>query len=454
MRRYRKQTVGLLLALVLSATGSGTAMADVIIVGQSREQTETVGPGVGRAPGSQDGSGMPTSQGGDMPGTQDGGTAGSPQTAVYPAVPVEPAAGAVAGAVTVNADYGENGEILRMGLVLNNIKGTITYGVHVNPDIFLPWQADGGIAGGTENSTHVDAVQIALTGEAEKLYDVYYRGTSAIAGQHGWAGSEQLMGTVGRGDCLTSLEVVLVPKGAGMPGSYEGRFYSNHSESIRVQSSGSTYANGYTGWVDHDNARYYFLNGQAVTGWQYIDGLKFFFNDSGALIMDVDAFIGKQDSYIIKVNKLMNCATVYAKDGENGYIIPVKSMLTSTGDDTPVGTFRTPEKYRWRFMINDTWTQYATRINKGVLFHSITYSATNEKALITDGYNKLGVTRSHGCIRLTAANAKWVYDNCKLGTAVTVYNDPLVPGPFFKPYQKWIPAYQTWDPTDPACAGL
>lgn len=49
----------------------------------------------------------------------------------------------------------------------------------------------------------------------------------------------------------------------------------------------------------------------------------------GRLVQDVDSLIGKQSDYLLKVNKTLNCLTVYAKDGNNGYIIPVKAMLTS-----------------------------------------------------------------------------------------------------------------------------
>lgn len=448
MRRYGKQMIALTMALAMTAAGSGLVYADTIEAGVTR-QTQTGGPGATSSAVVQTGSveAQNVAPGGSSQVTQ---TQDVNMSVISTAETVTPAAGTV----TVNAEYGQNGEILRYALNLNGVNGTITYGAHVNTADYLPWQADGSMIGGTEDSTHVEAIQVALTGEAGKLYDVYYRGVSAIAGQHGWACNEELMGTIDRGDYLKSIEVVLVPKGAGAPGSYQGRFYSNHSEYITISSDGSTYANGYTGWVDHDRARYYFLNGQALTGWQYVDGLKYFFNDSGAMIMDVSDMIGKQDSYVIKVNKELNCATVYAKDGDNGYIIPVKAMLTSVGDDTPLGTFYTPEKYRWRLMVNDTYTQYATRITEGFLFHSITYEKTNEKTLLTNGYNRLGVTRSLGCVRLNAGNAKWVYDNCKLGTEVIVYEDAQTPSPFFKPYQKWIPADQTWDPTDPNCADL
>lgn len=480
MIKQRTRFISLALAFFLSATWSGAAFAETLIVGQSSQEVSVGGPGAAVSEAEQTSetaaedssqSAMPFidpnaavqtlspwESGGGSSSQEQQDTGELPQLAPIlgdgslPTVIAQPAQNAVENAVAINADYGDNGEILRLSMNLNGIPGTITYGVYVNNGGFLPWQGDGGIAGGTEGSTHLEAIQIAITGEAGKVYDVWYRGTSANAGQHGWACNEELMGTIGRGDYLKNLEVVLVPKGLSA-GDATGRFYSNHSEYIRISSEGSTYAGGYTGWADHDNARYYFVDGQAVTGWQYIDGLKYYFNESGAMVMDLRDMVGAQDSYIIKVNKELNCATIYAPDGENGYIIPIRAMLTSTGDDTPIGTFYTPEKYRWRFMINDTWTQYATRINGGVLFHSITYASPNEWDLITDGYNKLGVTRSHGCVRLTAENAKWVYENCKLGTAVVVYNDPSVPSPFFKPYQKWIPADQKWDPTDPACAG-
>lgn len=492
MRKYAKKALTLTLASVMAVNVIGSAMGAVITAGESRtEAADEGGPGssgggsstetvqAGQAPSEQQTPEQQTpaqpetqaSTQGSQSQTQAGGSgaagpgvgpaAGQSQTGTgqisYQPEDTAVPSGVIQDGITVDKVYGMNGQIQSVSMKLNNVSGAISYGVYVNNGGYLPWRGDGELAGGTEDSTHIEAIQVAITGEAAKLYNVYYRGVSAGMGQHGWACNEELMGTMGRGDHLTNIEVYLVPKENGAPGSYEGRFYSNFSEYLNVSDNGSTCLNadgtGYTGWVDHDRARYYFVDGHAVTGWQYIDGLKFYFTERGALVMDVDPLIGKQDSYQLKVNKELNCLTVYAKDGDNGYILPVKSMLTSVGDDTPVGTFRTPEKYRWRFMVNGTYTQYATRITAGFLFHSITYETTNENTLITQGYNMLGVTRSLGCVRLNAWNAKWVYDNCKIGTEVVIYNDGTTPGPFFKPYQVWIPADQTYDPTDPKFLG-
>ena len=71
-------------------------------------------------------------------------------------------------------------------------------------------------------------------------------------------------------------------------------------------------------------------------------------------------------------------------------------------------------------------------------------------SLNVGAYNRLGTMASHGCVRMTAGDCKWIYDNCKVGTKVEIYNSKKNPGPFDKPKAKKLSASQTWDPTDPA----
>ena len=69
---------------------------------------------------------------------------------------------------------------------------------------------------------------------------------------------------------------------------------------------------------------------------------------------------------------------------------------------------------------------------------------------IRDRYNQLGTVCSHGCVRLTVADAKWIYDNCPLGTTVSIYNASSLPVP--KPSAPWLDISSPnrgWDPTDP-----
>ena len=357
--------------------------------------------------------------------------------------------------VGVNYLYNAEGDISAFAMDLKNFEGIggVSYRAYTNTGGYLWWYHDGIQTGVVGSGSWVEAIQIQLSGQAEKMYDVYYSVTSSGQGKMGYAKNGEVAGTVDIGEKILSIEVVLVPKGSAGPQSAAPRYKSAASGRLSVAENATVMFNEdgsvYKGWLSDDFVRYYFENGYAKTGWQYIDGYKFYFDSCGRLVQDVDSLIGKQSDYLLKVNKTLNCLTVYAKDGNNGYIIPVKAMLTSVGDDTPIGTFKTPEKYRWRLMVNDTYTQYATRITQGFLFHSITYATPNENNLLTVGYNGLGVSRSLGCVRLNCRNSKWVYDNCHLGTTVQVYEDANVASPFDKPELVPISDQQTWDPTDP-----
>ena len=207
-----------------------------------------------------------------------------------------------------------------------------------------------------------------------------------------------------------------------------------------------------TGWITENGQRYYLNpanNGARATGWEYVDGYKLYFNNDGQLVQDVDYLIGHQDSYFIKVYKWSNYLIVFAKDGNNGYTIPVKAMITSCGNGTPTGDYWTPSKFRWLTMVGGSKAQWCTQISGDYLFHSVPYRIADNSTLYTDlMYNFLGTTQSMGCIRLRSGDAKWIYDNCSLGTHVNI--DPNVNnGPFDKPGFEPLPSWHTWDPTDP-----
>lgn len=157
------------------------------------------------------------------------------------------------------------------------------------------------------------------------------------------------------------------------------------------------------------------------------------------------------DEYSITVNKATNCVTVYQKDSK-GEHIPVKAMICSVGRNnaTPAGSFKTKEKYAWRALFGNVYGQYATRIHGDILFHSVYYKTTDPATLKTEEYNNLGTSASAGCVRLTAADAKWIYDNCKIGTQVNIVDsgtDPLPRPNAIKLGQNTT--YPNWDPTDP-----
>lgn len=155
--------------------------------------------------------------------------------------------------------------------------------------------------------------------------------------------------------------------------------------------------------------------------------------------------------YKITVNKATNCVTVYKLNQSKQYE-PFKAMICSVGlnNGTPSGSFNTKAKYVWRPLFGNVYGQYATRINGNILFHSVYYKQTKPDTLKADEYNKLGKAASMGCVRLTVADAKWIYDNCPIGTRVDIIDSGKDPLP--RPKALYLGAgakYPNWDPTDP-----
>ena len=159
-------------------------------------------------------------------------------------------------------------------------------------------------------------------------------------------------------------------------------------------------------------------------------------------------------AYYIKVNYLANTVTIYGKDANGYYTVPIKAMNCSTGRSTPrSGVYRTPQKARWGTLIGPVYGQYCTRITGQILFHSVPYVNYNDNSSLEYWeYDRLGEARSLGCIRLTVADAKWIYDNCPLQTQVEFYGS-YDPGPLGKPSTPKISGaaeyLRGWDPTDP-----
>ena len=224
-----------------------------------------------------------------------------------------------------------------------------------------------------------------------------------------------------------------------------------------------------TGWKKVGGNWYYLnIGGKMLTDWQQVDGKWYYLNSGGAMLKStvvqgrvldsngewmVDSkYIASNGSpYYIRVNKKACVVTVYALDENGYYTVPIKSMICSPGNSTPIGTFNTIVKYRWRNLIGNVQGQYSTRIVRGFLFHSVPYGTTNENDLRADYFNRLGEITSAGCVRLQVGDAKWIFDHCPLSTIVQIYENDM-PGPFGVPNYIKIPTkgiFSHWDPTDP-----
>lgn len=82
------------------------------------------------------------------------------------------------------------------------------------------------MSGTSGRSLRLEAVQIKLTGEAEKRYDIYYRVHCQKFGWLGWAKNGESAGSSGYAYRLEAIEVQLVEKGGAAPGSVENAYYA------------------------------------------------------------------------------------------------------------------------------------------------------------------------------------------------------------------------------------
>lgn len=157
--------------------------------------------------------------------------------------------------------------------------------------------------------------------------------------------------------------------------------------------------------------------------------------------------------YLLAVNRAASTVTVYTTDADGRYTVPYMAMVCSGGEGTPTGYWSTPIRHNWRLLEGPCYGQYATRIFKGYLFHSVPYYHEHKDDLEYDQFNQLGTPASLGCIRLAVVDVKWIYDNCPAGTPVVIYDDAEDPGPMGKPGTiRTDPADEAlrgWDPTDP-----
>ncbi len=155
----------------------------------------------------------------------------------------------------------------------------------------------------------------------------------------------------------------------------------------------------------------------------------------------------KTSQYTIYVNRKTNLVNVV--DSKSHALVRAMYCSTCKGNSTIRGTYRTKAKYRWRKLVGNVYGQYSTRISGAYLFHSVPYKKKNIRTLESREYNKLGRQASKGCVRLSVADAKWIYDKCKIGTRVIINDSKVLVKPVTAPVR--IPSGDNsgWDPTDP-----
>lgn len=129
------------------------------------------------------------------------------------------------------------------------------------------------------------------------------------------------------------------------------------------------------------------------------------------------------DTYKIVVNEYWQFATVFVRDANGEYTVPVRYMITTTGANktpSPKGTFTMHDHYvRFGLFSVGVYGQYWRQITGRIYFHSLLYLHRNANSY-TESYSHLGRRGSHGCVRLMVPDARWIYYNIAPGTVCEI----------------------------------
>ncbi len=113
-----------------------------------------------------------------------------------------------------------------------------------------------------------------------------------------------------------------------------------------------------------------------------------------------------------------------------GYTDLDRSFLCTTGstsNPSPVGTHTLSGRKATTCLFTkwgNTEARWWTKITEEIAFHSVIYGkASDSNSLKVSSLNNLGKRGSHGCIRLTVADAKWIYDHVEEGMQVWIHED-------------------------------
>lgn len=167
-------------------------------------------------------------------------------------------------------------------------------------------------------------------------------------------------------------------------------------------------------------------SGRRITeGWEYIGKYRRYRKADGSLMEDVTSIFNPSSKYIT-VDRTRGRVTIYGYNSATGsYDTPIKSMICSVGNpisNTAAGTYKIGWQLKKEMNGEDyrCWAPYVSQIYGSVYFHGVASSTPDLNMISAVDFNSLGSPMSHGCVRLTAIDAKWIYDNVSSGTTVRI----------------------------------
>lgn len=122
------------------------------------------------------------------------------------------------GAVSGTMGQSRRIETLKVKLNETGLTGSVEYRTHVRLKGWTGYSKDYQASGTVGQGLQLEAIQVRLTGELSKFYDIYYQGHAMRFGWLDWASNGVTAGTTGYSYQLEAVRIKLVPKGKMAPG--------------------------------------------------------------------------------------------------------------------------------------------------------------------------------------------------------------------------------------------
>ena len=187
---------------------------------------------------------------------------------------------------------------------------------------------------------------------------------------------------------------------------------------------------GWLKWSGVQKWSYFYSNGQQAFGTQIIGGYRYVFDSNGETSAKPVTLPAGQlamwnkaqnyysnTNYIILVNSRTHKVGVFRGNSYNWEPVWYWDCTTGApGSPTVKGTFTVGSRGKSFGSGYTCW--YWTQFYGNYLFHSVLYQP-GSMSRIQDG--RLGISASHGCVRLDIECARWIYNNIPRGTRVVSY---------------------------------
>lgn len=105
----------------------------------------------------------------------------------------------------------------------------------------------------------------------------------------------------------------------------------------------------------------------------------------------------------------------------------IKTMVVSTGKpghETPLGVYQIyqhTDKGGYHPMVDGTYGRWCMRFKQGgYMFHSVCYAYNGAPEPIAQEVADIGTSVSRGCVRLSVADAEWLYNATPNGCSVII----------------------------------